>query len=202
MAQSTINAKTGTSGGHVRCGDAVWATARAGTGSTLDATQTSARVQSDFSGGSYFIRRGFLQFDISSIPTGSRIQSAIYKTYVSNLSDANTSGIIIAQSTADDTISTNDFTAVGTTSFGTVNYSDCANNTYEEIALNSDGVAYIQSNIGSTGLKFAHRDSRDFNNSVPTGDNEAVIEDGDSANPAQLIVTYNPPGAGALFGAL
>lgn len=175
-----------------------WSTARAGNGTTSDGSTTSMAVQTTLSAGTYFIRRTFLKFDLSTIPIGSEIVSVKLKFTPSNIANIDSSSVIVVESTADDNISDDDFTEIGSTSFGTKSWASMSNNVEQELTLDSDGENHIISNLEGF-VKIALIDERDFNNSAPTGEaNGANINSG--SNAPQLVIEYIAPSSNFVIG--
>jgi len=199
MPQLTINAETGSSGGQARGIDNSWATVRGQTNAD-DADQNSARMASNFSGGSYFIRRGFLKYDLTGIPSGSTIDAVTYQPYClsSGSSNDDSTSLEVVVSTADDNIGTNDYNNITFSSLGSINLSSINQDDYSDITLNSTGIDHVKDNLTNGSVKFAHITGRDLSNSAPGGDNECQINDGDAAQPTRIVVTYTSPG-GILF---
>lgn len=139
--------------------DATWATARGATTGTLQAASTNPTGVG--STNEYLIRRFFMFFD--SVVDGT-VSEATFSFQVSAdyLSEELTFHII--ESSQANPIVADDFNNVVLTSFGSVTFSTAGVKT---ITLNAAGIAYINTNLGST-IKLCLTDGFDVNNSTPT----------------------------------
>lgn len=200
MSSITKNALT-TAGlfGSVRKIDSVWATARGASSGTDQAT--SFQSYAYLSGGSYFIKRFFLQFSLTDIQPSSIPVSAKLKLYIGSggFQNIDSDTLYIVQGSQSDSLALADYDNLTFTSLGSVLLSAITTNAYNEITLNATALAYLKTVFGAK-AKFAVVMGRDFNNAAPSG--EANEVDGDSpsgGNPPQLVLTYNPIGGAALI---
>ena len=197
--------ETTTVDGYIQNSNAVFATSRdatVGTSSSDSATQSVA-PQCSFANGTYYIDRGFLLFDTSSIPDDNTVTNAIISLWhidIGNGGDVDGDSVhFVSSSPASNTaIVLEDFDQIGSVSFGSYDLT-VVFNAYTDTNLNSSGLA----NISKTGVsKFATRVGGDLNNIAPTGLNQQTIyfaEQTGTANDPKLVVTYLLPTTGNFF---
>ena len=185
--------------GHIINNGATYSTVRsAGTGTSTDYTDTRIWVRTGFSASVYYVYRGFILFDTSSITSGATISAAVQSFVVGVGDHQETNGghaavhIVSSTPASNTALATSDFGNVGSTSFASIaDASIVANNsTYNDLTLDANGRA----NVSKTGIsKFAYRVSGDLNNNTPTGTNGGEIRSsnnsGTSTDP-KLVVTY------------
>lgn len=148
----------------------------------------------------YQCSRFFGFFDMSGIPTGSKIDSAtLVHPDADNHTSAAGGSVNVVEHVASDPIGVDDFLNYkvlnGDTSFGSVNYSSINTSGTTDFTLNASGITYLESVIGGI-AKIGLRSSFDINNSAPgaadSGYNCTVTD-------FDLIINYTPPSAGILF---
>ncbi len=136
------------------------------------------------------ILRGFWAFDTSSLPDNAVISAATLKLYGSAVATGSADSVHIVQGSQGSPVAVGDYSAVGSTSFGSIALSSWSNGAYNSIALDASGIAAI-SLSGTT--KFAARASSDLNNSAPGSQQSCAAyyseESGTSKDPV-LEVTY------------
>ena len=184
--------------GVVQKSGAVWATQRgAATGTSVDKTSAfGSCMQVQEYTGTYYIDRGFLSFDTSSIPDGATISSAVLHIYVNTKSDVGIGDSLVlvegTQASATD-LATADYDAFGSTELASRALSAITTSAYNTLTLNSSGLAIINK-TGHT--KLCTRSARDVDNSAPgSGQYSSVAiywsdETGTSKDP-KLVVTYS-----------
>jgi hypothetical protein len=197
MAQTNFNTSTGE--GSVNSGDqGSWATAKGLTSGT--AAADIVLFSSKLSPTSFFILRGFVPFDTSSLPNNAVVTAAVLRLYrddaINVFSNADSTSVEIVPSTqASNTVLANgDFDAVTFSSKGSINLASTTNNAYNDISLTD------LSQVSLTGYtKLALVLGRDLNNSAPTGQNNIAFQDRADANPPILRVTYTVPSGGSFI---
>lgn len=151
----------------------------------------------------YAIYRGALFFDTSSLPDDARIISATLSVYITAggagwyVPLADNAFVVVDGSLIDEPIVVADYGDLfsSTTSFGSLLYSDMVELNYNDIMLNSSGLAAI-SRVGDT--KFGLRALSDINGVAPDAGNEekqATIHTFEGSNPPRLTIVYTVPPA-------
>lgn len=148
------------------------------------------------------VRRYLVEFDTSSIPVGSIIQSAILKLYIDSKEENNTghSTVHVVEGVQDLPVQNNDYGdhLSKTISGGSIAYGDIdiTPAQYNNITLNATGRAWI---VPGGTTKLCCRLAGDINDQEPTyngGYLNLVAGHGyDGANPPKLEVTYSPGGS-------
>lgn len=143
--------------------------------------------------------RGFLPFDLSSIPAGAIISAATLSVQVNTVYDLLGSGglgVVEGTQASASTLATSDFSHVGSTELATrKTLASLSTSVYTDFALNASGIAILQAAIGGT-AQLALRTGRDIDNTTPGSTNyEGVLvyfseQTGTSQDPV-LTVTYN-----------
>lgn len=144
----------------------------------------------------YAIRRAFLFFDTSSIPSGASITSANLSLYI-DLDQSSTDFDMVIQNGQPtyphDPLESGDFNMNHYSgNGGYMNTNGIVVDTYNNITLNETGRGWIQKD-GTT--KLCLRNSKDINDVAPTGtENIRFFTYENAANyKPRLIVTYTPP---------
>lgn len=186
-----------------------WALARAAAGGAAFNAQNSSYMGygSNNAGdaNTYYIYRTFLgHFDLSGIPAGAQILSAILSVYSTATASytlgggttANNSAVLVAGTQASP-LTTADFGAVGSTELASnrIAYSTFASSGYKDFTLNAAGLAHLQAAIGGS-AKFAVRSGYDFDNVTPanTGYSGGIAYFSDqtgTANDPKLVIVYS-----------
>lgn len=194
MAQTTIqSSSTGT--GHIRKGNAVWATARGANAG--DSTDTTGEIWAEamLSGGVYYISRAFITFDTSSIPDNATITAATLRLYGRATDTTRTIDIVGATASNIGSIDTDDYDQYDSTEFG--NNVFTGSDAWEETALNASGIAHINK-AGST--TFCIRHQYDTDDTVTgSADLYMIWDTHDGVNPEELVITYSVPSGNPLF---
>lgn len=179
-----------------------WATVRdaaAGVSAASSWVDTSGvGLGADFDSTNYRIARGFFHFNTASIPDNATITSAFIRLPGTSTRFVNTNTTtldIVASTVVSNTVlADTDFDLRGTTVWGELLLSAWNQAGNNDIPLNATGL----SNISLSGYsKFAITNSRDTDNSAPTGAN-SVTFDTTAANQI-LSVTYTVPESGLLM---
>lgn len=169
----------------------------ASTGTSTDtATDDSIPCQDSYNGSNYVIRRGVFCFDTSSLTSGAIVSSVVFSIAGSGSAtvnaDTRTAYIVAATPAATNTLSTSDYSLVGSTTFASMLFSSwtTTDGTYNDFTLDSNGIA----NISKTGItKYGVRTSGDISVSAPTGTNRIMgwfsEKTGTSKDP-KVVVTY------------
>lgn len=196
MAQATINAKSTSNA--VRSGiEGTWEDARTAATNPKGLTTfvTQAVGPSSFQCGRYF---GL--FDLTSIPSGSRVSSVDFiHPVVSNFLNPEGASVSVVDHTASDPVVVGDFSSItlnSDTTYGSVAMSSLSTTQTTAISLDSNGISIIQTAVNSRSLaKLGLRSSLDINNTSPAG----ITEYTSAVQDFQLRVNYIPPGGGAFI---
>lgn len=151
----------------------------------------------------FIVDRGFYLFDTSSITDTDTLDSAVLSLYGRDSGTANTdtSDVDIVSTTpaSNTAITTADFDQFGSTAFSSIAISSWVTSAYNDFTLDASGIA----SITTTGVsKFGARNSRDTDNSAPTGDNATLCSMAETATTAQdpkLAVTHSAAAAATTF---
>lgn len=181
---------------------ATWAAARGNASGTL-AQPTSANTFGAYVGkngaADWDCIRGFLGFDLSAIPAGAEILSAVLSVWVTDKYDllgSGAIGLVAGTQASTTTLATSDFSQVGSTELATrKTIASISTGAYNTITLNASGLAHLQAAIGGH-AKLALRTGRDIDNTTPASTAyEGVLlyfsEQTGTANDPYLTVTYS-----------
>ena len=178
--------------------NATWSTTRDGaTGDTATYTTSPAFLRAGITASTYKIRRAYFPTDTSGIADGDTIDATtlnLFGTTDSNI-DTDTTAYHAVQTSQADTASlvTSDYDNLTFTSGGSIAASSWSTSAYNAITLNATGLTWISK---TTFTKIGAINSRDLDNSAPTGDNAqscATSEATGTANDPKLIVTTSTP---------
>lgn len=144
--------------GTITASDATWATVRDNQGNAYawDTTETESQAMtSRLYNAKYYIRRSFLYFDLSSIPTGSTILSVtigVVGYYYAH------TDVAIQEGTQHDTLEDADWLAFTGTYFAKLTWQkrDLPTLNTNLFVLNAAGIQYVEDQIGNT-AKFCLR---------------------------------------------
>lgn len=191
-----------TSGGDgaITSGNAVWATARSGSGFSVATTQTTRNVYIDES---YNIRRLYFPFDTSAIDDGDTVSSATFSAY-STSGSLNTLGasigIIRGDQAADTALVSTDWEPVDFTRISTditIASIISGGSAYYNWALNATGIAHV-SVTGDTDIAFSI--AHDIDDSAPAAAAYMTFfmaEQAGTTNDPKLVVEHAAGGGGA-----
>ncbi|MEK7554194.1 MAG: hypothetical protein AAB517_02390 [Patescibacteria group bacterium] len=199
---------TTTCDGNISIATATWAGSRdatAGNSVTVDSPANILMQARLDAVPEYLVTRGFFLVDASALTSAANISAATW-SFAANgavFSNADLSTIHLVSSTpaSNTTLVIGDFDQIGSTSFSSLAMASWVNtdHTYNDFALNANGIA----NISKTGVsKFAARNSRDLDNSAPTGNNICSCYFADQAGTTddpKLVITYTLPGVPSGF---
>lgn len=149
------------------------------------------------SAGEWYIRRGFLNFDTSSLTAGATISSAVLTLYETGKNDGDNDAqgyiTLVDGTPASATVGVNgDFDQVGTTHLSNdQDITGITDNATYDLTLNASGLAAIS----KTGVsKFALREGHDLENSAITSSynrsEPAAADYAGSTNDPKLVVTF------------
>jgi hypothetical protein len=188
MAQVTVNAKSGSKA--VTSATDAWATVRAAAAGA-DAYANSWFIMSNTG---YTIVRGFLNFDISSIPAGSTITGVtLVHPVIGNLTNTDGCSTVFAASTNSDPIVAADYDLItlnSPTEYSRTAWTGISAVTSTNITLAAAAVTDVQTALDTSALvKIVGRCSRDVDNSAPTDVNNYSVS---VTTNFQLIIDYTP----------
>lgn len=205
MATLTVNPATGSGGttmdGAMANGYAVsWASARStvqgdGVGSTWDPTATNNRIRGLQNGSGFYMGRGGMTFDTSSLTAAANISSAVLSVFGTSTNFVNadlTSLVPVSFNPANKgTFVDSDWTTVVYSACATaINFASLSQSAYNDFTLNATGI----SNISKTGItSFAFITGLDLNNTGPAvSGNDNIFEylSADGASKPKLVITY------------
>jgi len=183
-----------------------WATTRGAADGTSasDAVTQSTLARAVYLSGTnrYIITRGFFLFDTSPITDTDTISAGVLTFFAAatGVTDTDTSDIdVVASTPASNTaIAVGDFDQVGTTVFASKALSAWVDTdgTGNDFTLNASGIAAISK---TSITKFGTRNSRDTDDSAPTGENDVscyyASEAGTTKDP-KLVVTHAAAASG------
>jgi hypothetical protein len=181
-----------------------WSAARDGTSGTVNIDiNNQIQARGTKSGGIYDCGRGFLTFDLTSIPARSVIVSATLSLVRNGGMVADSAhGIVhLLKSTqaSPTALIGADYIAYETTDFA--NTIDCSNLGSKIFTLNSSGLTYLTSKIGNRAT-FALLTDKDLNNVAPVSDGDVFfssITDSITANRPVLTIRYSSPFFGGMI---
>ena len=170
---------------------------------TVNAGSLRIRIGQSAAGSAFYIYRGGLFFDTSSLPDDATITSATLSLYGSDYQSGTDFDITVVDgSVLEDPMVNSDYGDLlhQATGGGTFNTAGFSTSGYNDIALNAAGISWI-SKTGTT--KFGLRSSRDISATPPTGPEHVRIwanEQGEGYRP-KLVVTYTiaPPVGGEAY---
>lgn len=210
MTTLTIRPTTTNTIGAIRCSNATYSVARAGTGTftTISSGASIPGGQRLFSG-TYDLNQGFFNFPVGSAVPGAVVISAIFEwtTGGANVTGGEVQNILDYASGAIANADWRDGTALaGLTSWGTVPKSGSyqTNSTTCQINLNATAIASIQTTLRAGGtVGFMMVDQNQIDDVAPAGNDRYDIlseEDATAANRPALIIEYHLVGEALLAG--
>jgi hypothetical protein len=185
----------GSGNGIVGYSNATFSTARNaadGNSVTNNPSTQDNYFQCYLTGGNYIITRAFYPIDTSALTSGAIVSAATMNYYwVSNTNVNSVGNVLVSTSQASNsTLANADYDQIGTTDFGRKAWSSHSSGAMNLIDLNASGIAAI-SLTGTT--KIGIINTRDFDNSAPTGNNYSATRfaayTGTGSDP-YLQVTY------------
>ena len=182
-ATTTATFYSGTGDGSIQSNGSTWSATRSGTSLAVDATDESSIIRSAFLK-TYFINRGWLPFNTSSIPASATINSATTSVYVSAKQNAENDGndfisVVQTSQASETSLATSDWSAIGITegvdSGQRKDITSISTGAYLDFTLNSTGRGWIKKsgespNCGSTNgyTCLGLREGHDLLNDAPT----------------------------------
>jgi hypothetical protein len=182
------------------------------------ATGTKLYIVSSKLGGTWRIMRSEIPFDTSALPDTDTITSAVLSLYQDGNQrfnvDVTTADIVKTTQASTAEVGFEDYGYFGTDVAAELALVSWATSTYNDFTLNATGIGWI-SKTGNTLLGV--RNSRDTDNSAPTGNNNIVAYDASSVGTTQdpkLVIEHSAgttqtinhprlsPGAGVNAGSL
>lgn len=156
--------------GTITASNAVWATLRNTQGNAYAWTSTASEsnaMTARFFNNNYYIRRSWLYFDLSTVPSGSTIL-AVTVNVIGHVYDV--AEVTIQEGTQQDALVASDWLAFTGTYFAKTTWTETefAPGVPNVFTLNAAGIQYVQDNIGGT-AKFSMREyDLDYLNAPPT----------------------------------
>lgn len=190
--------------GVVSSSDSVYSTAQAGSNLFTDVTATRLSIEASRTGAGtpgdpyvYYISRGFLKFDVSSLPdTNLFISAAVLSLVLESVQNASTFSLQIFEASISDgstDLTSGDWSAFYSTEFGSKALAGWTTGSYQDVTLNASGRDYIKNR--STGYaKFAIRHSREVGPTVPSNTSIALLYSADQSGTSfdpKLVITYS-----------
>ena len=198
---------SGAGDGHLRAVDGNWTTVRNATtaNDNTDYTSTTLRLDSLNNGSNFFLGRGRIVFDTSSLPDAATLTSATVQVECTSVTGSPYSGdtiylVNVASSLASfTTLTANDYDNFGTTAQSNSQF-DCTTTGTKTITLNATGLSAIsKTSYTDWGL----RTNKDFNNSAPGSTSGTQVLIGTSENSTSayrpLLTVVTPDEAGGFF---
>ncbi len=193
--------------------DEAFGTIRAGAGNTSsDSLSTFQCLLLASSTSSQFeqLLRSYMLFDISAIPAGATLKSAVLRLFVIALvTDLTVSGYVV-----DSGVPASD-TGLVNGDYDISNWVDAAHSNvvapgaitssvYNIWTLNSTGLAVVQSAVDGDGIaRLGLRVNNDLANSAPSwvtgADAHVTLGSADGSNPPELVLTYGPAASAVLY---
>lgn len=200
------NPETTTFDGVLSDGNATWATIRGASSASFEVNDSGNTIKAEtylFGGTTYYIGRLFTLFDTSSLTSSAVVESATYSLYknATAVSNGNTTSFALVTTTpaSNTAIASGDFDQVGSVRQASdFAYASMSTSAYFDMTLNATGLG----NISLTGItKFGGRNSRDIDDSAPTGTNSIECNSSDvGSNKPKLVITYWLPSTQYLKG--
>lgn len=189
--------------GRVWTSNASWASARGATTGTVNDNTTSNTVGVYFTGGLYYVLRGFYLFNTSSLPDTDTVSSATLSpcTDAEGYNDDSDSLHAVETAPASNTaLASGDIDSVVFTTLGSVTIASISNNSCFDIALNATGLT----KISLTGVtKLGMISGRDLSNTAPTGLNARNVywaeQTGTTNDPLLTVVHAAAGGGGPIY---
>lgn len=192
---TTTNYSVGTGCGYVGYSNASFSTARSAADGNATGNNPSSEdnyFQCYFFGGTYYMNREFYPTDTSGLTAGANISAASLNYYWAAATNVDGVGNVVVSTTqaSTSTLANADYDQIGTTDFGRKAWSSHTGSAMNLIDLNASGIAAI-SKTGTT--KIGIINTRDFDNSAPTGNNYSATRfqayTGSGSDP-YIAVTY------------
>lgn len=190
--------------GVVSSSDSVYSTAQAGSNLFTDVTATRLSIEASRAGSGtsgdpyvYYISRGFLKFDVSSLPDINLfVSAAVLSLVLESVQNASTFSLQVFESSITDgstDLTSGDWSAFFSTEFGSKALSGWTTGSYQDITLNASGRDYIK-NRSAGYAKFAIRHSRETGVTVPSNTSIALLYSADQSGTSfdpKLVITYS-----------
>ena len=202
IGSTTSTFYSGSGDGYVANSNANFATCRnASSGSSADHTSSTdgSNTQCSLFAAVYYMGRGFLPFDTSSLPDGDTIDSATFSLYTisNNNADSDTYEAVQTSQASTSSLTTADYDAYTNTSGGSRSIGSPG---YQDITMNATGLTWIDKTGTS---KLGQILGNDLNNTAPTGlnrDSYYFSEDSGTTRDPKLVVEHSEAAAtGAPF---
>lgn len=167
-----------------------WATYCRATSGQVGGAESDERIAGSYDNNVFACSRYFFNFNTVNIPTNATIISAVLRVWLGETTygDTDNASLIIVPSSPVNPLAldTNDFDNVTFADKGSLDITSITQNQYNDITITD--LTLIQKAQVST---FALVVSTDFNNTTPTGRNDASIDTDDDTGYPQLLITYS-----------
>lgn len=200
----------------LRSSNAVWATARNATSSTVQSGTSTSYIASELEGATYNIYAPFLMFDTSGVPSGDVISSATFSIYLNGdnqIGNSQTLAVGQSQQATWNSPASGDFDARGHTATlgsGNVTHPSGATTGYLDFTLDATGIGFVAksgetkpgtaSATGKTQLSIIY--SSDSSNTAPTARCYSQIrmaeQSGTTSDP-KLVIEHSAASARRIF---
>lgn len=164
----------------------------AGAGVYLSVNGTTLIVgQKSYSGGRFGVYRGVLRFSLGNVPGTMTISGATLDLYGSADYSTTDFNVAIVKTYPVGVPIYDDFDRFEGTDFGNLGSGSCSTGAWNTITFNADGLAYLNSKLGTSEILLGIRSSRDIASTTPTGDEYFNFTGFNSAYVPYLTLTYS-----------
>lgn len=199
MASATVYTQDAEVAGSVRNSGTVYATVRgAATGdqATVNGASGAVRAVSSFFSPTYFVQRGFIIFNLASIPVTAVVSAVTVSLFGNSKGGDDDTAIVESTQAATNNLTTADFDAFNSTELAS-RVTTWSTSGYNDYTLNASGIALVQAAIAAGGYaKFCLRNKKDIDNNTPAEDNTVQgygSQDTGTTHDPKIVVTYTPP---------
>ncbi len=149
------------------------------------------------------VDRGFLSFDLSSLPAGSTVTGVVLHVKGYDVASGAGGSLKLYDGTQGAALTTGDWAAYGSTELMTaVNFSSLSGSGWNDLTLNSSGVAAVQAAFDAAShVQFCARSSFDVSGTGPASDTRSYLairyaDYATSGDRPYITVTYTTPTVG------
>ena len=187
-----------------------WANAVAGSGGSFHTVGASSDsyylVAADNAVGVFatqIVDRGFLSFDLSGLPAGSTVTGVVLHVKGYDVASGAGGSLKLYGGTQGAALTTGDWSAYGSTELMTaVNFASLSGSGWNDLTLNSDGIAAVQAAFdASSHVQFCARSSFDVSGTGPSSSTRSYLairyaDYATSGDRPYITVTYTTPTVG------